>query len=133
MKRINQDVIYYEDNSLKISRQNYLKKENDMLPHDHDFLTISLLLSGSLIEHTSKETKIVKSGSVLIKPAALMHSDMFTENCTILSLNLFDWNYHNFDCKNWEIIEQNMLLKCFLKIIKDRDKKQSLNELNIFF
>ncbi|WP_282090005.1 AraC family transcriptional regulator [Aquimarina algiphila] len=129
MKKRNQDVMYYEDSSIRITRKNYVKFENDMLPHDHDFLSISLMLSGSLIEHTEKGTTIVKPGSILIKPAQLEHSNIFTESCTILSLNIYDWEYYKFDYKNWDIIQRHMLLKYFLRIIQDKDKKQSLSTL----
>ncbi len=129
MKQTSQDFTYFKDSSIKISRRSYKKVESDLLPHDHEYLTVSLLLAGNLIEHTNTGTRVVKPGSVLIKPAALIHGDEFTENCTLLSLKIYDWDYYNFDFNNWEIIQQNMLLKCFLKVIQSKNKKESLDEL----
>jgi AraC-like DNA-binding protein len=129
MKSAYKDITYFEDSSIKVNRQNYKKRQSDMLPHDHDYLTVSLLLAGSLIEHTSMGTETVKAGSVLIKPSGLIHGDIFTENCTLLSLKIYDWNYYRFDLKNWEIIQQNILLKNFLKIVTSKNKKESLNQL----
>jgi AraC-like DNA-binding protein len=123
-------MVYFEDNSLKISAQNYSFNKSDMLSHDHSYLTISILLSGSLIEHTPQGTKHIKSGCVLIKPAYLNHSNEFTKNCTILSLKIYDWEYYKLDFRNWKVIEQNMLLKYFLRSIKYNDKKLVLNDLN---
>jgi AraC-like DNA-binding protein len=81
------------------------------------------------MEHTSIGTKIVKAGSILIKPSGLIHGDIFTENCTFLSLKIYDWDYYRFDFKNWEIIQQKTLLKNFLNIITSKNKKESLNQL----
>jgi AraC-like DNA-binding protein len=129
MKSAYKDITYFEDSSIKVNRQNYKKRQSDMLPHDHDYLTVSLLLAGSLIEHTSMGTETVKARSVLIKPSGLIHGDIFTENCTLLSLKIYDWDYYRFDLKNWEIIQQNILLKNFLKIVTSKNKKESLNQL----
>ena len=113
MNLTNQDITYFKDSSIKVSRRSYKKGQSDMLPHNHEYLTVSLLIAGSLIEHTSTGIKTVKPGSVLIKPPALIHGDTFTDNCTLLSVKIYDLDYYKFDCKNWEIIHQNMLLKCF--------------------
>ena len=49
MKSDYKDITYFEDSSIKVNCQNYKKKQSDMLPHDHDYLTVSLLLTGSLM------------------------------------------------------------------------------------
>lgn len=121
--------VFHNDTSLNINRMDYKEFKDNMVPHSHDFLTISLLLSGSLIEQTSKGTTIVKPGSILIKPAQLEHSDVFTENCTILSLSIYDWEHYKLDFNDWKIIPQNKLLKNFLNIIQDKNKKQGLLNL----
>jgi AraC family transcriptional regulator len=129
MKQTSQDFTYFKDSSITISRRSYKKAESDMLPHDHEYLTVSLLLAGNLIEHTNTGTRAVKPGSILIKPAALIHGDEFTKNCTLLSLKIHDWDYYNFDFNSWAIIQQNMLLKYFLKVVQSKNKKESLDEL----
>ena len=100
-----------------------------MLLHDHDYLTVSLLLSGELIEHTNKGTKVVKPGSVLIKPPSIMHGDIFTKDSSILSLKLFNFQYYNFNWNSWEIIEQSGLLKQFINVLHHKDRKHALAEL----
>lgn len=100
-----------------------------MKVHSHGYLTVSLLLTGSLIEHTPIATKIVKSGNVLIKPPGLMHENIFTEDCSILSFKLFDYNYYHFNWKTWTILEQPTLLKQFLNVLHQKDKKHALSKL----
>ncbi|MGK0447969.1 MAG: AraC-like DNA-binding protein [Polaribacter sp.] len=121
--------LFFQDDSLYIDRQNYVKKHSDMSIHDHDYLTISLLLNGTLIEHTPDATKIVKPGNVLIKPPGVMHGNIFTENCSILSFKLFDYKYYNFKWKQWNIIEQSGFLKHFLYVLHHKDRKHSFSEL----
>lgn len=123
------DITYQWDDSAYIGMQNYIEKNSDMQIHDHDYLTVSLLLSGSLIEHTNEGTQIVKAGDVLIKPPALMHSNIFPENCSILSFKLFDTKYFNFTWEDWEVIQKPGLLKEFLKVIANDKRKDSLSEL----
>lgn len=117
---------YFEDGSITIKKSHYSEFKNNMQPHNHDFLSISLLLSGSLIEHTTTGTTIAKPGSLLIKPQELIHSNIFTENCTILSLNIYDWKYYNLDCENWKIIHQNNTLKHFISLINNKDKQENI-------
>ena len=121
--------LFFQDNSVYIDRQNYMKKHSDMSIHDHDYLTVSLLLNGTLIEHTPDATKIVKPGNVLIKPPGVMHGNIFTENCSILSFKLFDYKYYNFNWNEWNIIEQSGFLKHFLYVLYHNDRKHSFSEL----
>jgi AraC-like DNA-binding protein len=123
-------MIYYQDNSIKISRLNYTKEKNDMTPHDHDFLTVSLLLSGKLIENADMESKIVYPGNVLIKPPALRHGNLFLQDSMILSIKIYDIDYYKFNYENWMIIQQNSLLKYFLNVINSADIKNNLELLN---
>lgn len=123
---MNEDITYFKDTSVKISRQDYAAKKSDMLLHDHDFLTVSFLLSGSLIEHTPKATKIVRPGNILIKPPSLMHGDLFTEDCSILSFKIYDWEYYDFNRDAWEILSQPGSIKHFLNVVNNTDKKESL-------
>jgi YesN/AraC family two-component response regulator len=123
------ESVFHNDNSFYMNRHNYVKKHSDMEIHHHDYLTVSLILTGSLIEHTSESTKVVKTGSVLIKPPALMHSNIFTEDCSILSCKLYDYEYYNFNWDSWTILPQSGLLKQFIKVIHHTDRKQSLTEL----
>ncbi len=129
MSSIEKDKTYFEDGSIKIKKSHYSEFKNNMQPHNHDYLSISLLLSGRLIEHTVTGTTLVKPGSLLIKPQALTHSDIFTENCTILSLNVYDWKYYNLDCKNWEIIHQNNTLKYFINLINNNDRQKNIYKI----
>lgn len=120
---------FHKDDSLFINRQNYVKRQSDMEIHGHDYLTVSFILAGSLIEHTSDSTKIVKAGSVLIKPPALKHSNIFTENCAILSCKIYDFKYYNLNWKTWTVLPKSGLLKQFLQVIKHTNKKKSLTNL----
>jgi AraC family transcriptional regulator len=129
MTSTEKDNTYFEDGSIKIKKSYYSEFKNNMQPHNHDYLSISLLLSGSLIEHTTSGTTIAKPGSLLIKPSALIHSDIFTENCTILSLNIYDWKYYNLDFENWKIIQQNNTLKHFINLINNKDKKKNIYQI----
>jgi len=129
MNSIEKDKTYFEDGSIKIKKSHYSGFRNTMQPHHHDYLSISLLLSGSLIEHTTTGTTIAKPGSLLIKPHALIHSDIFTEKCTILSLNIFDWKYYDLDCKNWEIIHQNNTLKHFINLISNKNRQENIHDI----
>ncbi|WP_394746791.1 helix-turn-helix domain-containing protein [Spongiimicrobium salis] len=123
------DITYFKDGSVKISRQDYMEKQSDMRLHDHDFLTVSLLLTGTLIEHTSTGTRVVRPGNALIKPAGLLHSDVFTENCSILSFKIYDWEYYDHHWDNWNILQPSGLLPYFLKVVHQPDKKEALTHL----
>lgn len=128
---MNKDITFYKDDSIYICRRNYVKKHSDMGLHDHDYLTVSLLLKGELIEHTYFGTKIIKPGNVLIKPPALVHGNIFTEDCEILSIKLFDFSYYNFNWTNWNILPKSGLIKQFINVIQNENKTQSLIELKI--
>lgn len=120
---------YFEDGSIKIAKSHYSEFKNNMQPHNHDYLSISLLLSGSLIEHTTVGTTIAKPGSLLVKPQKLIHSNIFTENCTIISLNIYDWEYYNLDFESWKIIQQNNTLKNFINLINNNNKKENIYQI----
>lgn len=126
---MNKSILFYKDDSIYLAKENYEKKRSDMKLHSHDYLTVSLLLTGSLIEHTSEATKIVKPGNVLIKPPGVVHENIFTESCSILSLKIFDHKHYNFNWKNWNVLEQSNALKQFLNVLYQKDRKHSLTQL----
>lgn len=124
-----ENILFHQDDSMYLAKENYVKKSSNMQIHNHNYLTVSLLLSGSLIEHTPKETKIVKSGDVLIKPPGVMHENIFTQDCTILSFKLFDYKYYDFNWRDWNILEQSASLKYFINVLHKKDKKNAFIEL----
>lgn len=126
---ISKNKTFFKDDSIKITRTYYSEFKNNMVPHNHDYLSISLLLSGSLIENTSKGTTIAKPGSLLVKPQEFIHSNIFTEDCTILSLNIYDSKYYDLECENWEIIHTNKVLKHFINLINNNDRKENISNI----
>jgi YesN/AraC family two-component response regulator len=123
------NILFHQDNSMYLAKENYVKKRGNMRIHHHDYLTISTLLSGALIEHTPLETKIVKPGDVLIKPSGQIHENIFTQDCTILSFKLFDYKYYHFDWKDWKVIEQSASLKYFINVLHEKNKKNAFIDL----
>ena len=126
---MNKNLIFHKDNSIHLAKENYVQKRSNMQIHCHDYLTVSLILEGSLIEHTPTSTKIVKCGNILIKPPGLMHENIFTEDCAILSFKIFDSDYYQFKWNEWSVLEQPTLLKYFLNVLHQKDRKHTLSEL----
>lgn len=121
--------IFYRDQSIQIDRSLYRKDYGNMSMHAHDYLTISLVLEGSLVEDHEEQVNLAQTGSLSIKPPFIQHSDVFTSDCTILSLKIFDWEYYGFDLKEWEWLSEHEVLKYFLHLLKAENKKEYLKHL----
>ncbi len=122
---------YYRDNSIQISKTLYKKTESDIPMHSHNFLTISLLLNGSIVEKTSdSQIHHANLGHVSIKPPKVLHSDDFVEDSLFLSIKIYDWEYYQLDFTQWNwVAEHKTLLPHFLTLIKERNKKEAVKEL----
>ncbi|MCR9252252.1 MAG: AraC family transcriptional regulator [bacterium] len=66
-------------------------KQGSFMPiHSHDCLSISLLLKGQLVE-TVKGTKLTGvPGQLVFKPRGVPHEDVFSSNCEMLNLKIYD-------------------------------------------
>ncbi len=124
-----QNVTYYNDTSMRVVKKNYSKTKSDMDFHSHDYLLISLLLSGSVLEHTSNYTTIANSSAVFIKPPGINHSNAFPKNASILSIRVYDWEYYKLRFNDIEVIQNGAVLYYFLNVLKSVDKKLALAEL----
>ena len=124
--------IYYKDDALEVSRTHYEKHHSNMPMHCHDYLTISLLLTGTLIEQVSDNSHTGQAGYLTIKPANLFHSDFFTEDCSFLSLKIYDWEYYGFDFRDWLWLSESLTLKHFLDIVRSKNMKKSLDQFKSF-
>ncbi len=126
------ETCYYQDTALRIATQRYAKEKSNMGIHAHPYLTISLLLEGSILEHTPQQTQMARSTAVFIKPAEAVHSNLFMENSTLISVNVLDWDYYPLPFSQIGIRSVPGVLPYFFRLLQDRDKRTALSELGCF-
>jgi len=52
---------------------NFLRSDNDRHCHDHPWSFLSLILTGSYVEHTLTATKLYRAGAIRYRPAEWLH------------------------------------------------------------
>lgn len=121
----------FTDKSLSISLNKY--PPGFAMPfHHHDFLSISLLMKGDLVEDSENGKIIPSTGSLSIKPEGVSHRDVFVDECTFLSLKIFDAAYFGLQLKEWTWLPPGAAMKHLMHIISSSDKRASLNAFGTF-
>lgn len=100
--------------------------------HHHDYLSISLLMKGDLVEDSEKGNILPHTGSLSIKPAGVRHRDVFVDECTFLSLKIYDPKYYALHFKEWHWVKPGAGMKHMVQIIQDSNKKGRIKELGTF-
>ncbi|MBK8520718.1 MAG: helix-turn-helix transcriptional regulator [Chitinophagaceae bacterium] len=104
------------------------RKGHSYKPHSHKDTAISIVLNGIVHEKVDNKLEIGKSAVTIIKPAEIIHQNIFTEDCTILCLYLK--NIRKNKLKHSDILEEWTWmsgLNCipyFINILQSKDEKQ---------
>ena len=78
-----------DDELIRVTQTHY-EKGLHMPPHTHEFSAISLILKGGFQESIGGDAKEVCRAKTLIKPAHVLHSDHYANDCSILCIYLKD-------------------------------------------
>jgi AraC-like DNA-binding protein/quercetin dioxygenase-like cupin family protein len=81
---------YIKDNNYFSLSKTLYKKGHICIPHNHKDVSISVVLNGIVHEEVEAELKVGQSAVTIIKPAEIVHQNIFTEDCLILCLQLKD-------------------------------------------
>lgn len=129
MTVITQEI--YTDASLSISLNKY--PTGFAMPfHHHDYLSISLLMKGDLVEDSENGNILPQTGALSIKPEGIRHRDVFVDDCTFLSLKIYDAKYYGFQLKEWNWVPPGASMKHMMQVIQASNKKASLKDLGSF-
>ena len=126
------DKICYQDDSLSIRRESYEKARSNMPLHLHDYLTISILISGNLVEYNEQDFAGATTGSIFIKPPGSIHGDLFTDKTSIISIRVYDYKYYGLDFDRWDVIAPGIGFPYFFRLINTRNKKAFFDEFKGF-
>ena len=120
---------YHQDDALTIRRTHYAVGKDNMSMHTHEYMTISVLLSGSLAERTPEGMAMALPGTVFIKPAGLPHAISLSEDSALLSFSIFDWKHFNLDFEDWAVLPQLPATRHFLRLLQQEDKQDAFHAL----
>lgn len=81
--------IIRDDELVRVTQTHY-EKGLHMQPHTHEFSAISLILKGGFQEQIDGDSREVCRAKTLIKPAHVLHSDHYDDDCSILCIYLKD-------------------------------------------
>ncbi|MEQ9466098.1 MAG: AraC family transcriptional regulator [Ekhidna sp.] len=81
--------IIKDDELIRVTQTHY-EKGLHMPPHTHEFSAISLILKGGFQELIDGDSREVCRAKTLIKPAHVLHSDHYDDDCSILCIYLKD-------------------------------------------
>jgi AraC-like DNA-binding protein/quercetin dioxygenase-like cupin family protein len=111
----------------RISKALY-KKGHSFMPHSHKDTAISIVLNGIVHEVADNKLEVGRSAVTIIKPAEIVHQNIFTDDCTILCLYLKDISQkklkHNELLEEWAWMKGLNCIPYFTKIIQSKTEKQ---------
>ncbi len=106
-----------------------------MEPHCHKQTQISIVIEGA--NHEESEVSSLHFGrpaEVIIKPKGLMHSNTFSDSCTIITAQLKEENHsklrHDGMLKEWRALSPIAGYQLLLSIMKCRTESQYYHKLN---
>lgn len=107
-----------------------------MKPHAHEHTSISIILKGQLSEKVDDKTNFGLCTQTIIKPAGIVHENVFSKDCYILSLTIKEdsiLNQKQSEIMNeWGWISNSQTMKYFSQLIKAKNKSE-LKEVVKFF
>ncbi len=119
---------YIKDNNYFSLSKTLYQKGHICLPHNHKDVAISIVLNGIVHEEVETELKVGKSAVTIIKPAEIVHQNLFTEDCLILCLELKDISKNklksNTVLEEWTWMNGLNCLPYFVQILKSKTEKQ---------
>ncbi len=121
-------MIYFikENSHFHLSKAFY-KKGHRFMPHSHNDAAISIVLNGIVHEEVDNKLEIGKSAVTIIKPAEIVHQNIFTEDCTILCLYLKGIQkkklMHNDILEEWSWMNGLNCIPHFSKILQSKTEK----------
>jgi AraC-like DNA-binding protein len=118
----------FHDSSMSVELRKYAAGYT-MAPHKHDYLTISLLMQGNLVEDCETGRMLPSTGFLSVKPPDVMHSDVFVNDCTFLSLKIYDFKYYSLFFNEWQWVRPGIAIKHLVNIIGQTDKREAFGRL----
>jgi AraC-like DNA-binding protein len=119
---------YITDNNYYSLSKTVYKKGHICLPHNHKDVSISVVLNGIVHEEVDAELKVGQSAVTIIKPAEIVHQNLFTEDCLILCLQLKDVSKNklksNSVLEEWAWMNGLNCLPYFAQILESKTEKQ---------
>lgn len=116
-----------ENNHFRLSKAIY-KSGQRFKPHSHKDTAISIVLNGIVHEEVDNKLEVGRSAVTIIKPAEIVHQNIFTEDSTILCLYLKDIHTkrlsHNDILKDWAWMNGLNCIPYFTKILQSNTEKQ---------
>ncbi|MBK8495356.1 MAG: AraC family transcriptional regulator [Ferruginibacter sp.] len=115
-----------ENGHFRLSNALY-RKGHSYKPHSHKDTAISIVLNGIVHEKVDNTLEIGKSAVTIIKPAGIIHQNIFTEDCTILCLYLKDLQQkklkHGDILEEWTWINGLNCIPYFTRILQSKTEK----------
>ncbi len=118
------EKIFYKDQSFQLKQRIY-KSGECLQNHHHDYLSISLLLNGTLTEDSNQNSVVSTNGWLSIKPVYIDHANTFTASCSIISLAIYDWAYYGLDFNEWSWSFTGNALKHFIHLAHCNNKREA--------
>nr|WP_321231636.1 AraC family transcriptional regulator [uncultured Psychroserpens sp.] len=112
---------------LKVTRTHY-NHGLIMKPHYHNETALSLVLKGTVQERVNNITGFGGITNVIIKPAGVIHDNMFSNDCTIISFYLKETNtFNKIDSeilKEWSWINGGNCQNLFFKLMYQKSESE---------
>jgi AraC-like DNA-binding protein/quercetin dioxygenase-like cupin family protein len=119
---------YIKNNNYFSLTKTWYQKGHICPPHHHKDVSISIVLNGIVQEEVNSELKVGKSAVTIIKPAEIIHQNLFTEDCLILCLQLKDISRNklksNSVLEEWAWMNGLNCLPYFSQILQSKTEKQ---------
>ncbi len=124
-------ISFIEENSHFCISKALYKKGHSYKPHSHKDTAISIVLNGIVHEEVDNKLEVGRGAVTIIKPAEIVHQNIFTEDCTILCLYLKDIQQkklkHIDILQEWAWMNGLNCIPHFTKILQSKTEKH-INE-----
>ncbi|SJZ51681.1 AraC family transcriptional regulator [Sediminibacterium ginsengisoli] len=128
------DHILADNDLFSLSRVVY-HKGHGYTPHSHKETAISIVLNGIMHEKVDGRSEIGKGAVTIIKPAGVVHENLFTEDCTILCLYLHKNHDTRLDKKGvleeWKWRQGLNCLPLLSDLLKSKTEQQAREKLAV--
>lgn len=105
-----------------------------MTPHNHNHTAISFVLSGAIHETVNESTGVGNSCNVVIKPSKIVHNNVFSNDCTIVSIYLKHQNNLKIRSqdilKEWGWIQGGSCQSLVYNLIESETERQYYKNIN---
>ena len=122
-----------ENDLFSLSRVVY-QQGHGFAPHCHEETAISIVLNGIMHEKAEGRSEVGNGAVTIIKPAGVIHENLFTEDCTILCLYLHENHDTRIDKKgvleSWKWRQGLNCLPLLSELINSKTERQAREHLS---